>query len=168
MIFLHQWLEISQIVWSWSRAWGICIRPTNVILSLASDRHNSSSIMVSNDNSSTHVWPLDLLFEILRNVWVLVSNLTCSRGEQHLSNTRPWRREGWSLLNGTTSVILAGSCKKAGIVLHLVIVTKYSTDWSIYLKYYRLTYFNSYIEYAGINYCFANFKYAEGYVNISY
>ena len=24
------------------------------------------------------------------------------------------------------------------------------------------------IEYADINYCFANFKYAEGYVNISY
>src|SRR5882757_9148042 len=53
-------------------------------------------------------------------------------------------------------------------VLHLVIVTKCSTDRSIYFKYYRPTYFQLSIEYAGINYSFANFKYVEGYVNISY
>ena len=53
-------------------------------------------------------------------------------------------------------------------VLHLVIITKYSTDRSIYFKYYRPTYFQLSIEYADINYCFANFKYAEGYVHISY
>jgi hypothetical protein len=46
-------------------------------------------------------------------------------------------------------------------VLHLVIVTKISTDRSIYFKYYRPTYFQLSIEYVGINYCFANFKYAE-------
>jgi hypothetical protein len=54
------------------------------------------------------------------------------------------------------------------MVLHLVIVTKYSTDQSTYFKYYRPTYFQLSIEYVGINYCFANFKYEEGYVNISY
>jgi len=53
-------------------------------------------------------------------------------------------------------------------VLHLVIVTKYGTNQSIYFKYYRLTHFQLSIEYAGISYCFANFKYVEGYVNISY
>src|ERR1700683_4680537 len=53
-------------------------------------------------------------------------------------------------------------------VLHLVIVTKYSTDWSIYFKYGRPTYFQLSIEYVDINYCFANFKYVEGYENISY
>ena len=148
MIFLHQWLVISQIVWSWSRdPWGICIRPTNMILSLASDRHNSSSILVSNDNSSVKQATIQNKCMTARfPLWntqkcrVLVSNLTCSCSKQHLSNTRPWRREGWSVLNRTTSVILAGSGSKAGIVLHLVIVTKYSTDRSIYVKYYRLKY----------------------------
>ena len=32
----------------------------------------------------------------------------------------------------------------------------------------RPTYFQLSIAYADINYCFANFKYAEGYVKISY
>jgi hypothetical protein len=52
-------------------------------------------------------------------------------------------------------------------VSHLVIVIKCSTDQSIYFKYYKLTYFQLSIEYADINYCFANLKYAEEYINLS-
>jgi phospholipase C len=36
------------------------------------------------------------------------------------------------------------------------------------VKYERPTYFQLSIAYVDINYCFANFKYAEGYVNIPY
>ena len=54
------------------------------------------------------------------------------------------------------------------MVLHLVIVTKYSTNWLIYFKICRPVIFQLSIEYVDINYCFANFKYVEGYVNISY
>ena len=36
------------------------------------------------------------------------------------------------------------------------------------VKYERPTYFQLSIAYADINYCFANFKYAKGYVSISY
>jgi hypothetical protein len=36
------------------------------------------------------------------------------------------------------------------------------------VKYERPTYFQLSIAYADINYCFANFKYVERYVNISY
>ena len=36
------------------------------------------------------------------------------------------------------------------------------------VEYERPTYFQLSIAYVDINYCFANFKYAEGYVNISY
>ena len=36
------------------------------------------------------------------------------------------------------------------------------------VKYERHTYFQLSIAYADINYCFANFKYAEGYVSIPY
>jgi len=36
------------------------------------------------------------------------------------------------------------------------------------VEYERSPYFQLSIAYADINYCFANFKYVEGYVNISY
>jgi hypothetical protein len=36
------------------------------------------------------------------------------------------------------------------------------------VKYESPTYFQLSIAYAGINYSFANFKYAEGYLNNSY
>jgi len=36
------------------------------------------------------------------------------------------------------------------------------------VEYERPTYFQLSIAYADINYCFANFKYVEGHVNISY
>jgi hypothetical protein len=36
------------------------------------------------------------------------------------------------------------------------------------VKYETPTYFQLSIAYADINYCFANFKYAEGYVSIPY
>ena len=36
------------------------------------------------------------------------------------------------------------------------------------VEYERPTYFQLFIAYADINYCFANFKYAEGYVSIPY
>ena len=36
------------------------------------------------------------------------------------------------------------------------------------VEYEKPTYFQLSIAYADINYCFANFEYAEEYVNISY
>jgi hypothetical protein len=36
------------------------------------------------------------------------------------------------------------------------------------VKYERPTYFQLSMAYVDINYCFANFKYAEGYVSIPY
>jgi hypothetical protein len=36
------------------------------------------------------------------------------------------------------------------------------------VKYERSAYFQLSIAYVDINYCFANFKYAEGYVSITY